>query len=188
MEAVSEISVGEEGRTHLRTVLGASPGAAAVLSDLVLRSGRVYSLLPPGTSQRRALAFDQGGIGTFSSALGWLAAKLEQMPAGTLLFEDMWSDPADLAVLPPRTASHLVDETTVYYFLGPDRQSALNLIEVDRQISSFAVVCFLVVGAPDLTKQKRIESRTFSQLLPRIPIVCLSAYDRESFIVWEAVS
>ena len=188
---MTEISLGQSGQQHAVAVLRGCTGAAHCLADVVCRPGRLFAPFATEVTLERAMQFDVGGGASRTAAFKWLFEYLNSKPQGTLVIQDVWFTAADLAARQPNYDSYFFDENGVYYTLGLGSLSLENLCKLDREVKSFQSVGFFV--ATDLNSDFRAQSHRvtghyFEQLANDAIAVFISAYDQESWIVWEAAT
>jgi len=188
---VAEISVGDAGRNYMQGVLRQCKGAALHLVEVVSKPGRIFAPLPLETTEDRALQFGLGGLSSQSDALNWLFSNLTSKRDGTLILQDVWSQPSDLEVRRPVLESYVTDGSQVYYYLPSFSLSPDKLIDLHKQVSSFQVIGFYVAHSLNLTFEQRRHHRVpagyFDHLAPSTMAVYVSAYDQESWVVWQPV-
>jgi hypothetical protein len=189
---MTEVSIGNTGRTYLQGVLRQCEGAACDLAEIVAKPGRIFAPLPPGTTEARALKFDVGGLSSRTTAFSWLLEYLRRKPDGTLVLQDVWSQPSDLRARRPNYTSYVADDRQVYYYLRSHALNFDNLVDLHKQISSFQSVGFYIAEELALSdeqqRQHKIPAGYFDQFVDLTVAVCMSAYDQESWIVWEAAT
>jgi len=91
----------------------------------------------------------------------------------------------------PNYGSHFFDENGVYFTLGSGSLSVESLGKLDREIKSFQSVGFYVetdLRSGDDARSHRAKGHYFEQLANDAIAVFISAYDQESWIVWEAAT
>jgi len=187
---VVDISLGEVGLAYMCSVLRQCSGAALRLVDIVSKSGKVFAPLPPGTSRERAQQFEIGGISSRTNAFDWMFNSLATKRDGTLILQDIWAQPSDLAVRRPTVESYVSDGRHVYYFLPSFLLSPSRLANLLRQISSFQMVGFYISDGFKLTFEQRRQhyapAEYFDRLTPLTTTIYISAYDQESWVVWQS--
>lgn len=185
-----EYALGEDGHSYLAEALSQCSGAAHNLLRTIANPGRVYAPLPRQTIVGREKQFDIGGLASRSEALDWLFWNLTRKPAGTFVLQDIWSIPSDIERRKPNYRWYFTDDRNVYYYLNSTQITLGSLLELSKATASFQEVGFFVTGGINLTPEEqsghRVSFNRIQNWFDLTTAVYLSAYDRDSWIVWES--
>jgi hypothetical protein len=186
---MKEFDLGPAGYFYLRDVLGRCVGASHLLLSRISGPARVFAPLPSTTNADIVGQFEQGGIASEQRPEEWLFQDITKRRPGTLVIHDTWSKVTDVTVRAPRTNSFFTDGVSVYYYTTSVSATMDELSSLLRQVGSFDVVCFLVDGFPQLLQEElaggQVSVDFLQQIVNSALVVYASAFDRESWVVWE---
>ena len=184
---MKKMILGDSARLYMNEILSGCPGAARVLADQVSKRGGIFAPMPPETTEARALNFETGGLLSQTNALCWMFDDLRSRPDGTLVAQDIWSQPSDLECCEPRIQTYFTEENEVYFYLPLRSLSLRNLKELHKHITSFQFVGFYLTQSRDYQFPRHRASTGFVESLAQCAsAVYISAYDQESWLVWDS--
>lgn len=185
-EIIAERPLGEPGQEYMLDVLRHSGGLACRVAPLV--SSNVFAPLPLSVSADHLLDFDSGGVSDDDPWQAWLFNDLLNKSEGTFIVQDIWAERSDLLVAEPDYECYFFCEQNVYYFIDLGELVGSSFIKLGRQVSSFQFVCFYTTAKieKEVLDSKEITIECLSKLVRTVRSVYVSAYDRESYVVWRS--
>jgi hypothetical protein len=195
MVNLQELPLGRDGLQYvLSSLKGAGRFADALAAEVALiptAAGNVIAPLPVGVALSRALDFDTGGIIQGPGAKSWLAARVaalcEAHGGGTFVAVDTVAAPSD-----PHVARRMVDkffyDGRVQYFASCADWNESSLDGIHRAVASFLFIAAFTtypLSMPGVPADHAVDDRLIARLAPGVQAVFISAYDQESFVVWQ---
>lgn len=183
-----EVRLDEVGRSYVRKTLAMTSGIQSQLSAK-LAMGRVFAALPSGTSAARAAQFERGGVTSRNQGLEWLFEDLRSKGSGTFVLHDPCARPTDLSPRTARVDTYAFDNGHVYYYLLLRKLNLSEFLNIHKQAVSYRVIGMHI--ADDITKNHHewnghvMPKGYLSTLIPCVLTIYISAYDQESWLVWE---
>lgn len=191
-----EIELGEWGEKYLRDHLLA-PGftlGRLVADRTVATSGRCYAIVPDGTSWERAQELSAGGYGSIhqAEALELVSHKVVQLmethgEVGLIAEEGAMTPEDNLAHggLPRFACGHEVYLHTT----APDRSIIAEILSWADAVWTMNAVVARSVERLDLPKDgSSVQAAQLSQIAAGCLLVIASAYDGESYVLFEPES
>lgn len=183
---ITERSLGKAGQEYMHEILCQGGGLAERVATSVSKSGELFAPLPLGVSARRALDFDSGGMCDSQFSQGWLFDDLQNKSEGNFIVQDIWAKRSDLLVKPPEYESYFFYGDGVYYFIDLASLKFSEFLALGRQVSSFQFAAFYTTAVINEKCLDAHEMKTecLDVLAAGVRSIYVSAYDRESYIVW----
>jgi hypothetical protein len=195
MSPLHAMPLGEAGMVYIKDLLN-EPGLCEKVGRSDLSSGRVYGVVPQGTSLERATKFTTGGlIRLHGKRLAephpteWLADQLKAatwgLPSATLIIQDAWMDhtiPFFHKSERPRFSSG----NCIYYAVSKEQLTAPEIEVSFQQVRGRAVAFLCDYALPAVVLAKHEAPEPVMDALARgIMQVIGEPYDQESFAFWK---
>lgn len=183
---IAECDLGKAGQEYMHDILHQGGGLAGRVATSISQSGKIFAPLPLGISARRALDFDSGGMCDSQFSQGWLFDDLQNKPEGNFIVQDIWAKRSDLLVRPPKYKFYFFYNDGVYYFINLSSLKFSEFLALERQVSSFQFAAFYTTAVINEKCFDAHEMKTecLDVLATGVRSIYVSAYDRESYIVW----
>lgn len=185
MSSLETINAGSPGVEYFFECLDGERGVARAVVSLIASKPIVEAIVPEGTDIERIEKFDSGGlvVNPFFSFNKWLKTRLSEQKFRniSIILQDFWITPEDIKVASEhREISNvfLLDDS-VYFYLSIEELERDRLLNIIDNVMSFNFA--LYVTSLDI---KKLSSITISLFTSSVREVYLSAYDRESFLLW----
>jgi hypothetical protein len=189
---LKEVNLGQEGKEYVDSCLRQGTGLCSKLLKVLDRTGDAFAPLPVALSPERARQFETGGMISRREAYLWFGHHIETLsrhnPRGSLVFQDIWAKPRDVAVA-DGDVNLFVDATNVYYLLGADEMTTPKLWQATRQITSFLMVaafCDFHFCLEDLPPTHVAAETLIAEIANNTLEIFVSAYDQEGLVVWRS--
>ena len=188
MKNIEKFQLGDDGLKYVQACLE-NKGLCQNLRRLPLDEGKVYAVLPKDTDPIRAGKFDQGsnlGLDPY----GWLTRHVSKLsaahPNGTFIVHHVWgASPGDPGLKDWELDNILFNQTDTYSFAhGADAKG----VERAMHTSSFLFVGIFTefpIEDDELSGDRFVSDDFIEKLAQRTLEIYVSAYDAESFIVWQ---
>lgn len=191
MRPLNSFPLGKGGIDYVMSCLqSAEGGLCRKLLELPIRDGSLYAVLPDDIALERATEFKLGGIMKMGDGRNWLArhvmATVERNDI--VVFQDVWGGRPKDPVVGRRSSRVLFDRSNVYNFLLFDDLNVESIIRTLREMSSFLLVG-ITTRIPDgatITDRSTVDEGFIGALAQGASEIYVTAYDQESFVVWEA--
>ena len=183
--------LGIEGFAYIRNAFLGCGEFAEKLERKISSYGSVYAWLPDEISPHREKQFHMGGFGSSEGRVSLLLSSIASYPSGTLIVYDSWAKPEDLGPdMNSWPLSAFVYEDCVFHTIQTADLTYSALVDLLRKPNSFLISCLLV--KEELINVRReanfavsVGGVFFDLLLGNLLSVHVSAYDQESWVVWE---
>jgi hypothetical protein len=189
---LTELELGQPGFVYIRRHFERGTSFCQEVLRSAFTDGKVFALVPEVTNLARALQFDWGGLMATRPPDAWLRSRMITLcranPNGVLIFEDAWAgrkgDRAVMAGAEPK----FFHQEFVSYFIEGAKASDSTIEQAMRAVSSFLFVAAFVrypFSAEQLSADLTIDDKLMHELASNVQELYVSAYDRESYIVWQ---
>lgn len=189
---LTELELGQAGFDYIRHHFERGTSFCQEVLHSSFTGGKVFALVPEGTTLARALQFDWGGFTSTRPPDAWLRNRMIALcsadPNSVIIFEDAWAgrkgDKAVMAGAEPK----FFHQEFVSYFIEGAKASNSTIEQAMRAVSSFLFVAALVrypFSAEQLSADLTIDDKLMHELASNVHELYVSAYDRESYIVWQ---
>lgn len=187
-----ELPLGGPGIDYVRSSLRQETSFCRAVAPLVVKSGQVCGLVPEGTTAARAVEFDRGGLVGTRSTDRWLVEHMLSVchakPEGLLIFDEPWGgrkgDPAVMG----RRGQRLFHEKFVYHYVEANTANRQLVEDAMKSPGGFLFVAafsLYTLAASALSSDLTIrDDQVMRNIAVRTEELYISAYDRESFVVW----
>lgn len=190
-KAMREVDLGDDGRAYIEESISGRPDVHSRVKALLQLPGRIFAPLPQEMDRSRIKLFDQGGLGGRSYRISWLLGALESRSAGTLVIFDIWAKVSDFRnsiTDPPRNVRFVGESVFLLFKTSGINESVLRGIL--KRPTSFNIACFfvqedLLADLSGVLTQNVVGTSYLEALVSPATLLCSSAYDQESWVVWE---
>lgn len=189
MSRLTEMELGKDGLGYVESCLKGWEGLSEMALHLPLGHGKTIALLPPGTPIGRARNFHVGGLGIGTEEVRWLTEHLLSLrtrhPDSAVIIQDTTALSGDKCIQDAADRKFF-HKSHVYYFLNSDSFNEREIEDIIYTSAGVNVVGFFIKCRVDeaTVLDREVDDATFSFLSERIEEVFVSAYDRESLVIW----
>src|SRR5205823_5219738 len=143
MRTMTEIRLGQDGIEYVRSCLRQGSDLCSRILELTLADGEAFAPVPDDVDLNRVKQFDVGGLISRRETVYWLTRHLKHLfqndLMGTLVFQDVWATPGDVAGVAGGTRRFFHNQN-VYYLLGHGDLKEHQISETLRQLRSYLVI------------------------------------------------
>lgn len=187
MEELEQIDVTTEGRRFFDYWFKDIGGLSSKVCPIIARHGEIRAIVPCGTSPKRALQFNAGGLTEVNLEQHWLAphvhAKLKHSAKGVFVVQDLWARPEDVkSDAPPHFASD--GGRSIHYFIEPQQYNPDALLAIEIATISMTTAMFIVENCEVDFADGSVDDRELLALAEGAHEVIIPAYDGESYLIW----
>jgi hypothetical protein len=183
------VDLGQDGVAFMRSELDQNCPLSTVVAKLFDNNDKVFALMPEGTGLDRAKQFKRGGLMGMGETHKWFADYIAKTFSNNgdsiqIIFEDPWMKPCDFTKIPQKQP-FFFSRSTIYY--APDSSNLFSTLNAGmKEVKSSTLIGF-IVSPPVSVPQKgaAIRKETLMQLAKNTRAVFVSAYDQESYVVWQ---
>jgi len=186
MKTIAEIELGKDGLVYVEKILKGWSMFAENIPSEYLRNGRVFAIVPQGTSLDRAKKLECGGIGMENSVVNWLSEHLlsNKCNDAALVIENTAARSEDKSV---KCSSHLkfFYHKWIYNFCNTSNFSDASIKETFFAQRGFMDISFYISTSVDESRvlNKEVDEFTVKSFIEHIEEIFLGAYDGESLVV-----
>lgn len=151
----------------------------------IVVDGRIFAMVPEGTSRERANQLRVGGLASQSNGAYWLSeyicSKLALRRDWRFVAQDIWLKPGDKINSEDENFNILSGQNSIYYVMNDNSPCHAAVHDMIRETNSAVFVGFLIrisENVADFDNALGLERSSY------IEEIVLSAYDQESFIIW----
>lgn len=184
---VAPVNLGQAGIAFMRSKLDRGRPLSSATVKSFGAKGVSFSLLPAGTTIEQATQFDTSVQLPMRASYPWLADYISAHWGGrgyALVFEDPWMEPSDFAIRPPNQP-HFTSNGIMYYM--PQGNTALAALDAGATaVRSWLKLGFVISPSETLPSSgTEVDANLIKMLAQNVQAVFASAYDQESWVIWQ---
>lgn len=187
---LTEVELGQAGFDYIRHHFERGTSFCQEVLRSAFTGGKVFALVPEGTTLARALQFDWGGLTSTRPPDAWIRNRMMALcsadPNSVLIFEDAWAGrKGDKAVMEGTHPKFFHHEFVSYVVKGGEASDE-TIDQAMQTVSSFLSVAAYVrypLAAEKLPADLTIDDQLMHELAANTQELYVSAFDRESYII-----
>lgn len=191
-EALIELPLGEPGLAYVSRCLENETSFVQDMRRLSFHGGSVFGVVPEGTDLKRAQDFWAAlGISMRGPNI-WLTdrmiARCRANPQSVIVFDDPWGERRDSPPAAWLTAPKFFHRNFVDYFVTADSAGEQTVDAAMRAIGGFLFIAAFVeypLTADMLDADGAIDDQLMQKLAESVREIYVSAYDHDSYVVWQ---
>lgn len=184
---IQRIDLGRTGLAFVREELGGGGPLAKCVAGLIQDGDAVFAPLDDGADHARAAALETGTSMPTIAIRQWIADYIGTHWGSKkcqVIFEDTWLDMNTVHVYPPRCPYFLVNATP--YYVPQDDMLLAALSAGEKEVASWRYPIFVISPVLPLPSTGvGVETDYLNNLAQNVRAVLISAYDQESYVVWQ---